>query len=977
MKGTVLCQRSDSGREKPGLTCGVKLLRFVALVLIAGSTVAPVSAARVDETSLATLDADLVRRIPYRYHQLPVSFEANQGQTHSDVRFLGRLRGYTVLFTSNEVIMVLNGGATPAGTEQLADRPERLQGSSRRSVLRMRLANASRTVLLEGDTKLQGKSNYFIGQNPDNWHTDVPHYAGVIYRDIYPGIDLFFFGERGRLKYEFRIAPGGDPGHIQLQFRGHSKIRIGDGGNLFVETPAGVVSHSAPFIYQEMNGRREKVGGYFRSRSEEEVGFELSGYDPDRPLVIDPELIFSSYLGGSGRESATGLKVDESGNIYLTALTEASDFPLQDPFQDSVAGDLDAVVVKLNSAGDELVYATYLGGSANEGGHGIGVDATGSAYITGTTSSTDFPLMNPLQEAHGGDTDGFVTKLSPEGNALIYSTFYGGTSGEGPCALALDSAGNAYITGSTDGGTLPLVNPFQSQAGEFFVGFVAKISASGDRLIFSSFLGGHQGSVAHGIAVAEDQSVFIVGATATEGLATPGAFQATLGSQDCCDAFLLKLNPDGSRRFFSYLGGADFDIGRGVAVDPNGLPVLTGETRSTDFPFVGGLQSIVRAPEGHFGPDDAFVARFSSDGAQLLNSIAFGGSEDEEVRGIAISDQGDIAITGRTVSLDLPLFEPIQEVLAGGADIFVARFSTDLSNLLFATYLGGSGSDRGTSIALDTAGNILVAGNTDSEDFPTRNALQPALSSGGSDLFFLKIGDAPLQGGDSDSDGVDDSIEDAAPNGGDGNNDGTADSEQAHVASLPNAVTGEYVTLVSAQGTMLVSVEAVENPSPMSLPPGVVFPMGLFQFSVQGLAPGVATTVELLLPSGLEIDSYYKFGPTPENGTPHWYDFVWDDLTGVEVSEGKLDLHFIDGSRGDDDLSANGTVIEPGGPAQILDSFFFPQFADGLHCQHPDSFHPGPGQCRGRQCRADRLFLLTGWRTHGTDPGRPGHRLQL
>ena len=297
MKGTVLCQLSDSGREKPGLTCGVKLLRFVALVLIAGSTVAPVSAARVDETSLATLDADLVRRIPYRYHQLPVSFEANQGQTHSDVRFLGRLRGYTVLFTSNEVIMVLNGGATPAGTEQLADRPERLQGSSRRSVLRMRLANASRTVLLEGDTKLQGKSNYFIGQNPDNWHTDVPHYAGVIYRDIYPGIDLFFFGERGRLKYEFRIAPGGDPGHIQLQFRGHSKIRIGDGGNLFVETPAGVVSHSAPFIYQEMNGRREKVGGYFRSRSEEEVGFELSGYDPDRPLVIDPELIFSSYFG--------------------------------------------------------------------------------------------------------------------------------------------------------------------------------------------------------------------------------------------------------------------------------------------------------------------------------------------------------------------------------------------------------------------------------------------------------------------------------------------------------------------------------------------------------------------------------------------------------------------------------------------------------------------------------------------------------
>ncbi len=208
-----------------------------------------------------------------------------------------------------------------------------------------------------------------------------------------------------------------------------------------------------------------------------------------------------------------------------------------------------------------------------------------------------------------------------------------------------------------------------------------------------------------------------------------------------------------------------------------------------------------------------------------------------------------------------------------------------------------------------------INGDSDDNSMPDAGAV----------YVFPYLSEAP----DDDSDGVDDSIENEAPNGGDANNDGTADSEQAHVASLPNAVTGEYVSLISAQGTSLVSVQAVENPSPMDLPPGVVFPLGLFEFSAQGLDPGTATSVELLLPDGLEIDTYYKFGPTPGNGTDHWYDFVWDDLTGVEVSEGKLDLHFIDGSRGDDDLSANGTVVEPGGPAQLLGSFFFPQFADG------------------------------------------------
>ncbi len=254
-----------------------------------------------------------------------------------------------------------------------------------------------------------------------------------------------------------------------------------------------------------------------------------------------------------------------------------------------------------------------------------------------------------------------------------------------------------------------------------------------------------------------------------------------------------------------------------------------------------------------------------------------------------------------------------------------------------------------------------INGDSDDNSMPDAGAV----------YVFPYLSEAP----DDDSDGVDDSIENEAPNGGDANNDGTADSEQAHVASLPNAVTGEYVSLISAQGTSLVSVQAVENPSPMDLPPGVVFPLGLFEFSAQGLDPGTATSVELLLPDGLEIDTYYKFGPTPGNGTDHWYDFVWDDLTGVEVSEGKLDLHFIDGSRGDDDLSANGTVVEPGGPAQLLGSFFFPQFADGSIANIQLLCTLVLANAGADSAVQVEFFSSPDGEPMGADPGRAGNRL--
>ena len=447
---------------------------------------------------------------------------------------------------------------------------------------------------------------------------------------------------------------------------------------------------------------------------------------------------------------------------------------------------------------------------------------------------------------------------------------------------------------------------------------ISKFTTTGD-LVASRLIGGSEHELALGADVDPAGNVVIVGLSCSPDFPQVNPLQEAYGGGDDC--VVLRVSPATLEPIFSsFLGGSGAESCRGVDTDAGGGIYVVGLTTSADFPVTKGAFQA-----GLMGQRDAIVVKVSPDDS-LEYSSYFGGGGTDSGRDILVLGPNQVLTGGVTDSIDLPLVGPIQKINPGHT-IYLAALDISANHLFFSSYVGG-GDESGPSLDLIPTGEVVMALRTFKDSLPTVAPLQPT-RSGDYDAFFAKISGLNPPDNDLDTDGVDNSIEDAAPNGGDGNNDGTADSEQAHVASLPSAVTGEYVSLISAQGTSLVSVKAVENPSPMDLPPGVVFPLGLFEFSVQGLAPGSATTVELLLPDGLAIDSYYKFGPTPSNGTDHWYDFAWDDLTGVEIFEGKLDLHFIDGSRGDDDLAANGTVIEPGGPAQILDSFFFPQFADG------------------------------------------------
>jgi hypothetical protein len=337
------------------------------------------------------------------YGQLPLSFEANQGQTDAQVSFLARGSGYALFLTPAEAVLSLRKPTQP-GTD--AD------PAASGTVLRMQLVGASTAPRLVGQGLLSGTSNYLLGNDPSQWHTGIADYARVEARGVYPGVDLVYYGNQRQLEYDFTVAPGADPGAITLAFPGAESATLDDQGNLVLQMAGGAVVEQAPVLYQEGNGIREAVSGHYVLAGDGQVGFAVGSYDRSRPLVIDPILSYSTYLGGSFDDIGYGIAVDSAGNAYVTGYTESANFPTANPRQSANGGGRDAFVAKLNAAGSVLAYSTYLGGSNDDYGYGIAVDSAGNAYVTGYTNSTNFPTANPLQAANGGSVDAFVAKLN-------------------------------------------------------------------------------------------------------------------------------------------------------------------------------------------------------------------------------------------------------------------------------------------------------------------------------------------------------------------------------------------------------------------------------------------------------------------------------------------------------------------------------------------------------------------------------------
>jgi hypothetical protein len=703
-----------------GKTPGVGgLVRKACLIAIAFTFVIPPAAGS------AVLDAEARARFG-EYGRQPLRFERNDGQVNGPARYLSHGPGYTVFVLPTEMVLSLRRGKDyrrrlgmlpPKGTSQ---RP------SGAGILRVKLLKARRGAQVEGLERLPGDSNYFIGSDPKMWRTAVPSYATVRCRGIYPGIDLMYHGRDKELEYDFVVAPGSDPTRIRLGFEG-AQLRLDDQGNLVVHMDGGEIVQRAPRLYEEAGSGKRPVRGRWVLRGESEAGFEVTAYDTRHTLVIDPVLAYSTYLGGNSIDYGLGIAVDSSGSAYITGYTYSTDFPTLNPYQlDPPLADV--FVTKLSSSGNDLVYSTYIGGGNSDFGYAIAIDGSGSAYVTGETNSSDFPIQNPYQ---GGQCCGaaFVTKLSPSGDSLVYSTYLGGHSSDYGHAITVDGSGNAYVVGATSSSDFPTQNPFQTYQGATDV-FVSKLSAAGNSLLYSTLLGGYDGDYGYAIAVDATGSAYGTGVTFSPNFPTQVPYQLVGAG-----VFVTKLSPAGSDLVYSiYLGGGG---GTGIAVDGSGSAYVTGSTSSPEFPTVNPYQT-------YQGGGDAFLTKLSPAGSSLEYSTYLGGGSADYGNEIAVDSAGHAYVTGQTFSADFPLQDPYQ-TYQGDGDAFVTKFSPAGTALLYSTCVGGNrrdtsidiAADSATDIALDGSGNAYITGQTFSTNFPTQDPYQSNQPS--ADAFVTKL----------------------------------------------------------------------------------------------------------------------------------------------------------------------------------------------------------------------------------------------
>jgi hypothetical protein len=773
------------------------------------------------------------------YGTLPLSFEPNQGQTDTWVKFLSRGRGYTLFLTATEAVLELQRPVSPEITAP--GKPDVATSSlvgRRSTVLRMRLEGADAAATIEPLDPLPGRVNYFIGNNAKKWHADIPTYARVRYHQVYPGVDLVYYGNQQQLEYDLEVAPGADPAAIRVALdavgvqsapRGLSRTRLAlnSQGDLVIAGDGASVRFGRPVAYQRPVGRDGRAETRFVEarwvlRSRNQAGFQVGRYDTGEPLIIDPILVYSTYLAGSLKDGAFAIAVDAAGSAYVTGDTNSADFPTPAGAFDTVCGsdgtcnvagshgadnsNTDVFVTKLSANGSSLVYSTYLGGALQEGGRGIAVDANGNAYVTGFTISTDFPtttgafqtscgpvigkdrftcaIIQTTTCGFAGVPDAFVTKLNPSGSALVYSTFLGGSLNDVGTGIAVNAAGEAYISGATysqqsltasgcgqdnqsfaypttAGGFMaaPALSgtPWPANSGVLFAVF-SKLTADGSGLVYSTYLGAlgpYASNSGQAVAIDSSGNGYMTGVTNSPGFpTTQGVVQGTVagpappsaacGGAWCQDAFVARFNPAQSGAaslvYSTLLGGGGNDYGMAIAADSSGSVYLTGSTQSADFP-VTQFGFLTTCP-GSCQQVKSFVAKLNPTASALVYSTFLGGTGTDNVNALAVDSSGNAHVVGQTNSFDFPTRYPIQATLpgGGGAHGFVSTLNAAGTGLLFSTYLGGAaGTDSAQGVALDSAANpnIYVTGTTLSNDFPTTaGAFQTTCTKCGTNGYF-------------------------------------------------------------------------------------------------------------------------------------------------------------------------------------------------------------------------------------------------
>jgi len=728
----------------------------VALIalLVAGFICQPAAAQSVPTAKSSIVEPTQKSRVAENYGRLPLSFESNHGQTDLRVKFISRGAGQTLFLTSNEAVLALS-----KPIDQKPDSPGfpnlSISHSLRTTLLRMRLLGANPLSEVTGLEALPGTSNYFIGNDPARWRTNVPTYGKVRYSQIYPGIDLVYYGNQRQLEYDFVVAPGGDPAQIRLAIRGASKLSIDADGSAVVRWKDGDVRLLKPRLYQEVRGEKIEIAGGYALQGNELL-FVVAPYDHSQKLVIDPVLVYSTYLGGINSDGASGVAVDSAGNAYVVGTTSYTGFPVTSGVvQPTNQGTTNAFVAKLNAAGTALLYSTYLGGNGQDTGYAISVDSSGSAYVTGATFASNFPITSGAFQtttkpvATPGSTV-FVTKLSPDGSSLAYSTYLGGSANDTGFAIAVDASGSAYVAGETQSGNFPVrgtspkvvggpISCDSMNSGGSYDGFITKFSPGGDTVAYSLYLGGSGTDVATGVAVDSSGNAYVAGYTTSKDFLVfntcpgpgPGPTSLQPANAGADNGFIVKVSPDGLAFLgATYLGGSGQDAITSIAVDSSGFVYLAGEGNSGG---AGGLDAIGAKLNG------------SLDTSSKVYFNYIGGSGFDRATGVAVDSAGNEYLVGQTASTNFPQVSPIQPAFGGGTyDAFVTELSPS-GSIVYSTYLGGSGDEStsigGGPIAVDASGNVYVVGSTTSTNFPgvSSSSIQPA-NGGGSDAFIVKLG---------------------------------------------------------------------------------------------------------------------------------------------------------------------------------------------------------------------------------------------
>ncbi|HUO57970.1 MAG TPA: SBBP repeat-containing protein [bacterium] len=694
-------------------------------------------------------------RLDSTYGHLPLYFEPNMGQADPKVKYLSRGRGYTLYLTEEGPILSL---ASPSNREPQASpmvpKPRMRIPSTPTApkIVSFKLDGGNPHPAFEGIERTGAISNYFIGKDPSKWRTKIPLYTQVKLKDVYPGVDMVYYGKQGHLEYDFIVKPGADPKAIKLTPNGPNKMDFQ--GNLILESGKQKVIMKAPEIYQIKDGQKVWVAGRFNRFKNLKIDFRVDRIDPLQTLVIDPQLDFSTYIGGSGNEEGRGIVVSPGGNVFLAGDTGSVNFPISpNAPQTTLSGSGDAFVFELNSTGSDLIYSTYLGGTNSDFGIGIVIDINGNTYLAGTTYSSDFPITPgaPQSLFGGGSTpqDGFIAKLDSTGSALVFSTYVGGSSDDLCWGITLDSSNNIYVTGSTSSLDFPTTaGAYQTTYGgrgyspTAFDGdaFVTKINSSGTSFLYSTYLGGNGTDVSSGIAVDLNGSAYITGAAGPNFPTTAGVIKPIFGAPgNGQHVFISELNPSGSGLVFStYLGGSSYDSGTNIVLDASNNCYVVGSTDSADFPTTAGAYQATYA-----GNMDCFLTKINSTGTSLVYSTLLGGPNDDWGNAIAIDLNGNTYVTG-TVGQGFPTTKgAFQQTYAGGyntfGDAFVAKIDQTGTFLLYSSYLGGGSDDSGDGIALDPIGNVYIYGFSSSSDFPTTGGAFQTSLGGPEDAFVVKF----------------------------------------------------------------------------------------------------------------------------------------------------------------------------------------------------------------------------------------------